>query len=263
MSETGCKFTMLVEIMHKLRGKDGCPWDAEQTHKSLKRYLLEETYEVLEAIDSDNHKLLQEELGDLLLQPLFHATIAAENRDFTIDDVLDGITQKLIRRHPHVFGDQMIADSAAQTINWEKIKQKEKAVERRSAIAGIPPQLPALLKALKITEKAARVGFDWENHEQVKEKVEEELVELQEAIATGNKQRIGEELGDLLFALVNLGRFFTIDAEDVLRVTINRFESRFNYIEESLASQGKNPQGSTLAEMELLWQEAKKLEQHY
>ncbi|MDY0276165.1 MAG: nucleoside triphosphate pyrophosphohydrolase [Desulfomicrobium sp.] len=260
MPETDCKFNTLLEIMRKLRGNGGCPWDAEQTHKSLKRYLLEETYEVIEAIDSNDQQLLQEELGDLLLQPVFHAVIAEEKNDFTMDNVIESICKKLIRRHPHVFGDQIIADSAAQTINWEKIKQQEKGAERRSAIAGIPPELPALLKALKITEKAARVGFDWENYQQVMDKVQEELAELHEVIATNNQQRISEELGDLIFALVNLGRFFGVDAEDALRSTIKRFESRFNHIEDSLEKQGQTVQNSTLEEMEQLWQEAKQLE---
>src|SRR5512138_1760132 len=163
MASDNRKFTRAVEIMHRLRAPGGCPWDAEQTHESLKRYLLEECYEVIEAIDSGNDELLKEELGDLLLQPLFHAAIAGERGSFTIEDVIEALCTKLIRRHPHVFGDEKIATSEEQVANWEKIKKAEKGEERKSALSGVPPHLPALLKAQKVTEKAARVGFDWEH----------------------------------------------------------------------------------------------------
>jgi len=199
------QFNQVMSIMRRLRAPGGCPWDAEQSHESLKRYLLEESYEVLEAIDSGSDELLKEELGDLLLQPVFHAAIAEERGAFTIEDVLASLSDKLIRRHPHVFGDQVITDSEAQVANWEKIKKAEKGEERRSALSGIPPHLPALMKAQKITEKASRVGFDWEHVDQVMAKVLEELHEFEEAMEQGRQDRMEAELGDLLFAIVNLG----------------------------------------------------------
>lgn len=254
------RFDRLMEIMRKLRAPGGCPWDAEQSHDSLKRYLLEEAYEVIEAIDARDTALLKEELGDLMLQPVFHAAIAEETGAFTMDEVLDAINDKLIRRHPHVFGDQVIESSAAQVENWEKIKKNEKGEERKSALSGIPPHLPALMQAQKITEKAARVGFDWEHTDQVFAKVMEELHEFQEAMVSGDQQEMESELGDLLFAIVNLGRFLELDPEDALRKTIQRFTRRFNHIEETLHGRGQRLQDSTLEEMDLLWEEAKKLE---
>lgn len=254
------RFDRLMEIMRRLRAPGGCPWDAEQSHDSLKRYLLEEAYEVIEAIDARDTALLKEELGDLMLQPVFHAAIAEETGAFTMDEVLDAINDKLVRRHPHVFGDQVIESSAAQVENWEKIKKNEKGEERKSALSGIPPHLPALMQAQKITEKAARVGFDWEHTDQVFAKVMEELHEFQEAMVSGDQQEMESELGDLLFAIVNLGRFLELDPEDALRKTIQRFTRRFNHIEETLHGRGQRLQDSTLEEMDLLWEEAKKLE---
>ncbi|ACH40332.1 nucleoside triphosphate pyrophosphohydrolase MazG [Citrifermentans bemidjiense Bem] len=254
------RFGRLMEIMRKLRAPGGCPWDAEQSHESLKRYLLEEAYEVIEAIDAKNSALLKEELGDLLLQPVFHAAIAEENGDFTMDEVLDAINEKLVRRHPHVFGDLVIESSEAQVQNWEKIKSQEKGVERKSALSGIPPHLPALMQAHKITEKAARVGFDWEHTDQVFAKVLEELHEFEEAMVAGDQKEMEAELGDLLFAIVNLGRFLSIDPEDALRKTIQRFTKRFSHVEETLHARGKTLPNSTLEEMDQLWEEAKKLE---
>ncbi len=253
-------FTHAMEIMRRLRAPGGCPWDAEQSHESLKRYLIEECYEVIEAIDKNDDMLLKEELGDLLLQPLFHASIAEERGAFTINDVLETLADKLIRRHPHVFGDQEIRTSNEQVANWEKIKKEEKGGERKSALSGVPPHLPSLMKAQKITEKAARVGFDWEHTDAVYAKVLEELHELEETIADGNEERMEAELGDLLFAIVNLGRFLSINPEEALRKTINRFESRFSHIEETLHSRGVNLKDTSTEEMELLWEEAKKIE---
>jgi tetrapyrrole methylase family protein / MazG family protein len=254
------RFDRLMEIMRKLRAPGGCPWDAEQTHESLKRYLLEEAYEVIEAIDSGERDHLKEELGDLLLQPVFHAAIAEEKGDFSIDEVLDAINEKLVRRHPHVFGEEVIESSAAQITNWEKIKKQEKGVERKSALSGIPPELPALMKAQKITEKAARVGFDWEHTDQVFAKVMEELHEFEEAMLSGDQKEMESELGDLLFAIVNLGRFLSIDPEEALRKTIHRFTRRFSHVEESLHNRGMAMQSATLEEMDVLWEEAKALE---
>jgi len=251
------QFSQIISIMRRLRAPGGCPWDAEQTHESLKRYLLEESYEVLEAIDNGSDELLKEELGDLLLQPVFHAAIAEERGAFTMDDVLSTLADKLIRRHPHVFGDQEIKDSESQIANWEKIKKAEKGEERRSALSGIPPHLPALMKAQKISEKASRVGFDWEHVDQVMAKVLEELHEFEEAMEQGRQDRMEAELGDLLFAIVNLGRFLSLDPEEALRKTIARFQSRFSHIEDRLHATGRHLQDARLDEMEALWAEAK------
>lgn len=258
-SDQAC-FDELLAIMKRLRGPGGCPWDAEQTHESLKRYLLEEAYEVIEAIDTNSSDLLKEELGDLLLQPIFHAAIAEETGKFTMQDVIKGLCDKLIRRHPHVFGDMKINSSDAQVENWERIKKAEKGDERKSALSGVPPQLPALLKAQKITEKAARVGFDWEHVDQVVAKVMEELHEFEEAMAEGDNEHMEAELGDLLFAIVNLGRFLSINPEEALRKTISRFQTRFQYVEDTLHSQGQQMNTSTLEEMDRLWEEAKQRE---
>lgn len=253
-------FEQLVAIMRRLRAPGGCPWDAEQTHESLTRYLLEETYEVIEAIDEKSPQHLREELGDLLLQPVFHAAIAEESGDFSIDDVITTLCDKLIRRHPHVFGDLEIRDSNAQIENWEKIKKLEKGDERPSALSGIPDHLPALLKAHKIGEKASRVGFDWEHADQVFAKVMEELHEFEEAWAGGDPTRMEDELGDLLFAISNLGRFLHLNPEEALRKTITRFQKRFRYVETELLRQGMQMQNATLEEMDLLWEKAKNVE---
>ncbi len=253
-------FEQLIAIMRRLRAPGGCPWDAEQTHESLTRYLLEETYEVIEAIDEKKPMHLKEELGDLLLQPIFHAAIAEEAGDFSIDDVINTLCDKLIRRHPHVFGDFEIENSNAQIENWEKIKKLEKGSERQSALSGVPDHLPALLKAHKIGEKASRVGFDWEHADQVFAKVMEELHEFEEAWAGGNPARMEDELGDLLFAITNLGRFLHLNPEEALRKTISRFQKRFGYVETELLRQGVLMQNATLAEMDLLWEKAKSAE---
>lgn len=257
---TPSPFEQLVTIMRTLRAPGGCPWDAEQTHESLTRYLLEETYEVIEAIDEKSPPHLQEELGDLLLQPVFHAAIAEEAGDFTINDVITTLCDKLIRRHPHVFGDLEIKDSEAQVANWEKIKKQEKGDERPSALSGVPAHLPALLKAHKISEKASRVGFDWEHADQVFAKVMEELHEFEEAWAGGDPARMEDEMGDLLFAIANLGRFLQLNPEEALRKTIGRFQKRFSYVEDELHRQGVPMQKASLEEMDVLWEKAKKME---
>lgn len=255
-----CTFEELVAIMRKLRAPGGCPWDAEQTHESLTRYLLEETYEVIEAIDEKSPQHLKEELGDLLLQPIFHAAIAEEAGDFTIDDVISTLCDKLIRRHPHVFGDLEIKDSEAQIENWESIKRQEKGDERPSALSGVPDHLPALLKAHKISEKASRVGFDWEHADQVLAKVMEELHEFEEAWAGGDPTRMEDELGDLLFAIANLGRFLSLNPEEALRKTISRFQKRFSFVEAELLRQGVPMQNASFEEMDALWEKAKRAE---
>jgi len=253
-------FKRLMELMRRLRGPDGCPWDAEQTHESLKRYLLEETYEVMEAIDAGSPEMLKEELGDLLLQPVFHAVIAEEKGEFSMDEVLRILCEKLIRRHPHVFADLEVNDVDQLIANWERIKKKEKGDERRSALSGVPSHLPALLRAQKITEKAARVGFDWDHVDPVFAKVLEELKELEETLFTRDQERMEAELGDLLFAIVNLGRFLSINPEDALRKTIARFTQRFSHVEDSLHARGKGLQEASLEEMDALWEEAKLVE---
>jgi tetrapyrrole methylase family protein/MazG family protein len=259
--DTVCKgFDRLLDLMRRLRAPGGCPWDAEQTHESLKRYLLEETYEVMEAIDSKSTKMLKEELGDLLLQAVFHTVIAEENGDFTMDDVLQVLCDKLVRRHPHVFSGLKIDSINDLVANWENIKKVEKGDERISALSGVPPQLPALLHAQKITEKASRVGFDWDHVDPVFAKVLEELKELEETLITGDQERMEAELGDLLFATVNLGRFLSINPEDALRKTISRFITRFNHVEDSLHAQGRTLQEASLEQMDSLWEEAKKAE---
>ena len=258
MNEEKKSFDRLVEIMRRLRAPGGCPWDAEQSHESLKRYLIEETYEVIEAIDKNDPELLKEELGDLMLQPVFHAVIAEEKGEFTLDEVLDTICDKLVRRHPHVFAGQVVKTANEQVENWERIKKDEHGEGRKSALAGIPPHLPALMKAQKITEKAARVGFDWEQTDQVFAKVLEELHEFEETMAIGDEMRMEAELGDLLFAIVNLGRFLSLNPEEALRKTIERFSRRFAHIEDTMHARGVLMKEATLEEMEELWEEAKK-----
>lgn len=262
MKSTENSFNELLSIMKRLRGPGGCPWDAEQTHESLIRYLLEETYEVIEAIENKSPVHLKEELGDLLLQPVFHAAIAEEAGTFSMADIIETLCDKLIRRHPHVFGDMHIADSSAQVENWEQIKKQEKGKERKSALSGVPPHLPALLKAQKITEKAARVGFDWEHVDQVMAKVMEELHEFEGAMVAGDNEHMEAELGDLLFAIVNLGRFLSINPEEALRKTIQRFQQRFSHVEDTLHARNKQMRDTPLAEMDLLWEEAKTLERN-
>ncbi len=255
-------FEQLLDIMRKLRAPGGCPWDAEQTHESLTRYLLEETYEVIEAIDEKSPQHLKEELGDLLLQPIFHAAIAEESGDFTIYDVISTLIDKMIRRHPHVFGDLEIKDSNQQIENWENIKRIEKGDERPSALSGVPDHLPALLKAHKISEKASRVGFDWEHSDQVFAKVLEELHEFEEAWADGDPTKMEDELGDLLFAIANLGRYLSLNPEEALRKTISRFQKRFSFVEAELFRQGVHMQNATLEEMDVLWEMAKSVERN-
>ena len=234
----GKAFDRLVSIMNRLRQPDGCPWDQEQTHRSLRRYLLEETYEVLETLDNEDFSELKEELGDLLLQVVFHAQLAKEEGVFTIEDVIEGINAKLIRRHPNVFGDAVIDTAEEQTRNWELLKKEE---GRSSAIQGVPKELPALLLAWRIQQKAAQVGFDWDDIADVWAKVEEELNELKEASQSGNPDEIEAEFGDALFALVNLSRFLKLNPEDALRRTIRKFRTRFQKVEQELKSRGKSP----------------------
>jgi tetrapyrrole methylase family protein/MazG family protein len=252
-------FGELVRIMARLRGENGCPWDREQTHASIKPYFVEETYEVLEAIDEGDPDKLREELGDVMLQVVFHARMAEEAGLFTVADVLRTIGEKLIRRHPHVFG-TVEANTAQEVLfNWEQIKQTErmKATGKASALDGVPRELPALLRAHRLQEKASRVGFDWKEVGPVLQKVEEEFGELRLAMQEQNPARMEDELGDLLFSLVNLSRFIEVNPEEALRKTIARFIHRFRYIEEELAARGTSPGQASLQEMDALWDRAK------
>ena len=252
-------FGKLLDIMARLRGENGCPWDRQQTHESIKPYFVEETYEVLEAIDEGDPGKLCEELGDVMLQVVFHARMGEEASLFTIADVLRAITQKLIRRHPHVFGDVQ-ADTAQEVLfNWEQIKktERQKTQGRASLLDGVPRELPALLRAHRLQEKASRIGFDWKEAREVLVKVEEELGELRAAMEGEQPERTEAELGDLLFSLVNLSRFIAVNPEEAFRKTIARFISRFQYIEEVLTREGKSPAQVTLEEMDALWAEAK------
>lgn len=252
-------FRELVEIMARLRAENGCPWDREQTPQTIKPYLVEETYEVLEAIDEQDPQKLKEELGDLMLQIVFHAQLAVEAGVFSISDVLAAINDKLVRRHPHVFGDVKAETAQEVLFNWEQIKQAERRQTNSQAsfLDGVPRELPALLRAHRLQEKASRVGFDWKEAQEVVQKVEEELGELRVAIQGQAADRVEAELGDLLFALVNLSRFLAVNPEEALRKTIARFIARFRYIEEELARHGRSLRQATLEEMDALWAEAK------
>jgi tetrapyrrole methylase family protein/MazG family protein len=246
----------LTEIMRRLRGKNGCPWDKEQTHESLKRYLLEESYEVLDAIESADDAALCDELGDVLLQVVFHAQIAAEEGRFTITDVLAAVNNKMKRRHPHVFGKSSAATATAVLMQWEAIKAEEKtAAGAQRQIMELNYNLPALLLAQKVQDKAARVGLDWPDICGPWHKVYEELGELKQA---ESREEQSDELGDAMFAMVNLARFLDLDAENSLRHTVKKFIARFNHIESSLAAKGKAWEDSSLAELDALWEKAKK-----
>lgn len=260
--ETEERFSELLEVMARLRGQNGCPWDKEQTHASLKPCLLEETYELLDALDEGDSRKLKEELGDVLLQVVFHSQIAAEESKFSIKDVIAQLTDKLIRRHPYVFaGEPLPEDTAAVLKQRLQIKANEKkSGESKSALGNVPKAMPALARAQSIARRASHLGFDWPKIEPVWDKVEEEIKELRAAASSGDKVRTGEELGDLLFSLVNLARFLDVEAENVLAGAIDRFMRRFQYIEAKLRQADKSPDQSTLEEMDRLWEEAKKLE---
>jgi MazG family protein len=256
----GEKFQQLVALMARLRAPGGCPWDREQTFDSIKPYTLEETYEVLDAIDRREWKDLAEELGDFILQAVFYAQMAGDQELFSISDALDAINAKLVRRHPHVFGDRP-ADTPSDVLKiWGEAKAGEKAAKGADGaglLDSVPRALPALVEAQQITSRAARVGFDWENPEQVLEKLREELGEFDEARRGAAQAELENELGDLLFVLVNLARFVKVDPEQALRRTNAKFRKRFAYIERKLAERGRKPEDSNIEEMEALWQEAK------
>jgi tetrapyrrole methylase family protein / MazG family protein len=258
-SSAGARFQKLVETMARLRAPGGCPWDREQTFDSIKPYTLEETYEVLDAIDRRDWGELAEELGDFLLQAVFYAQMASEEKLFTIDDALDAINNKLIRRHPHVFGEQSAETAGDVKKIWGEVKAAEKKDKGKKdgLLEGVPRALPALVEAQQISSRAAGAGFDWENPEQVIEKLHEELAEFDEARRSTSHDELENELGDLLFVLVNLARFVKVDPEQALRRTNAKFRKRFAYIEQKLAERGRKLEDSNIAEMEALWQEAK------
>ena len=264
----------LIEIMAALRDRDtGCPWDIEQDFSTIAPYTIEEAYEVADAIARNDLNDLRDELGDLLLQVVYHAQMAEEVREFAFGDVVQAITEKMIRRHPHVFGDEKARSAGMAKGMWEKIKAEEKALKREARIArgrdpedhgkgfldGVPVALPALTRALKLQEKAARVGFDWTDAGPILDKIEEEIGELREAVSKRDAASMKDEFGDVLFALVNLGRHLKIDSEGALSGTNQKFRSRFHHVESALNASGRTLDASTLDEMEALWQRAKSM----
>jgi tetrapyrrole methylase family protein / MazG family protein len=259
----GQEFDRLAGIVTRLRAPGGCPWDREQTNKSILSCLLDETYEFFEAVDENDPAKMCEELGDLLLQVVLHAQIASESESgsgaFDIESVARGISDKLIRRHPHVFGDVTASSSNEVIRNWERIKKSEYGEERRKYMTDdIPPALPALFRAEKMQRRVAQVGFDWSDTAPVLDKVEEEFKEFREALESGDADHAEEELGDIIFALVNVGRHSKISAENALRVATNKFERRFRYVEDKFRELGKDMRGATLEEMDAYWEESKK-----
>lgn len=253
------EFDDLVEMMARLRAPDGCPWDREQTHGSIRKYVIEEAYEVVEAIDSGDAHELRAELGDLLLQVVFHARMAEEQGLFDFDAVATAIADKLERRHPHVFGEEAArADAVSQKARWEDIKAAErKAKAQHGVLDDVPVGLPALARAAKLTKRAARVGFDWPSTDEVFAKLDEEVAELKVEIAAGSNARMKDEVGDLLFVLANLARKLGVEPEDALRGANAKFVRRFAFIEAELAKDGRTPDQSNLAEMDALWNAAK------
>jgi MazG family protein len=259
MSEAGKALDRLVETMRALLGPNGCPWDKEQTPESIRAHLLEETYEALAAIDAKDVEGLKEELGDVLYQVVFLSELLSHDGRFDAAEVIHGIADKLVRRHPWVFGDAKVADAADAVHNWEKLKRADRAGKPKdSVLDGIPEALPALLKAHRLSTKAARVGFDWPDVASVLAKVDEEVREFAEAARAGNADRVESELGDLLFALANVARKLNVDPESALRRTNDKFVKRFREVERALRAEGKTPEGAGLEEMERLWVLAKK-----
>jgi MazG family protein len=246
-------FEQLVKIMDELREK--CPWDRKQTIQSLRQMTLEETYELADAVTDNDWKSIKEELGDLLLHIVFYSKIASEQNQFTIEEVVNGISKKLIDRHPHIYSDVEVKNDEDVKRNWEKLKIKE---GKKSVLSGVPKTLPALVKAMRLQEKAKQVGFEWENKEQVWKKVKEEEGELNEAIAEDDQKKIEEEFGDLVFSLVNFARFLNVDAENALEITNKKFIKRFSQMEEKAMASGKDLNGMSLQEMDSIWNQIKR-----
>lgn len=253
-------FDELVQLMQTLRGPNGCPWDRKQTLPSLKPFVIEESYEVVDAIDRDDRASLAEELGDFLLQAVFIAELTREEGSFDIYDAITAIHDKLVRRHPHVFGDVEANDAEQVLVNWEKLKQDERKAENKSVLSGVPQAMPALLKASRLTEKAARVGFDWRRTDDVFDKLDEEMHELREAVAAGDQEHIHEEIGDLLFTLANIARKVNVNPEEALQSTNRKFMRRFESMETRVREREQNLDQLELEEMDRLWDEAKAAE---
>lgn len=248
MSTSDTAFLRLIKIMDELR--EQCPWDKKQTIHTLRQMTIEETYELADAITESDWKGIKEELGDLLLHIVFYARIGREEKQFTLDEMINGICDKLVARHPHIYGDVKVNDAEDVKRNWEKLKLKE---GKKSVIGGVPVSLPAAVKAMRLQEKAKQVGFEWENKEQVWDKVEEEIGELKEAIASGNQAKTEEEFGDLVFSLINYARFLRVDAENALEKTNKKFIHRFTQMEQQALQSGKNLDAMTLEEMDAIW----------
>lgn len=246
-------FLRLVGIMDELREK--CPWDRKQTIQSLRHLTIEEMYELADAITDENWKGIREEIGDIMLHLLFYSKIAAEHNQFTLKEAIDNICEKLIARHPHIYGDVTVSDDREVSKNWEKLKLKE---GKRSVLGGVPNALPAVVKATRLQEKAKQVGFEWDHRDQVWDKVEEEMSEMKEAIASGDQQKIEDEFGDVLFSLINYARFLRIDAENALEKTNKKFIERFTKMEKQALSEGKPLAEMTLGEMDAIWNSIKK-----
>ena len=258
MGEVGNQFEELVKIVSELRAPNGCPWDREQTNQSLLPYFIEEAYELIESVDEKNWENVKEELGDLLLHVVFQGSIAEQDGKFQLVESLITVNEKLISRHPHVFGDAQADEVFHAKQNWEAAKHKEKG--RDSRLDGVPKNLPALVRAQRLQQKASYAGFDWDKVEQVWEKIHEEILELKEAQLSNNKKHIEEEIGDVIFAVVNLARFLDISAENSLRKTNKKFINRFKKVEEGIKEQGKEIDDATLEEMDAIWNEAKRNE---
>jgi XTP/dITP diphosphohydrolase len=252
-NKTAEEFLRLVQIMDDLREK--CPWDKKQTIQTLRQLTIEETYELTDAITDQDWKGIKEELGDILLHIVFYAKIGAEENKFTLEEVINGVCEKLIYRHPHIYGDVKVNDEEDVKRNWEKLKLKE---GKKSVLSGVPKSLPSTVKAMRLQEKAKQVGFEWDTKEQVWDKVEEEQQELKEAIASGNRDHMEDELGDVFFSLINYARFLNLDAENALERTNKKFISRFNKMEEEALNSGKPLQDMTLEEMDAIWNKVKK-----
>ena len=246
-------FLRLVGIMDELREK--CPWDRKQTIQSLRHLTIEEMYELADAITDENWKGIREEIGDIMLHLLFYSKIAAEHNQFTLKEAIDNICEKLIARHPHIYGDVTVSDERDVSKNWEKLKLKE---GKRSVLGGVPNALPAVVKATRLQEKAKQVGFEWDHRDQVWDKVEEEMSEMKEAIASGDQQKIEDEFGDVLFSLINYARFLRIDTENALEKTNKKFIERFTKMEKQALSEGKPLAEMTLGEMDAIWNSIKK-----
>ncbi len=249
-------FSRLLDIMDRLRAE--CPWDRKQTMESLRTLTIEETYELADAILMDDMQEIKKELGDILLHIVFYAKIASEKNEFTIKDVIDSLCEKLIYRHPHIFSDVEVSDEKEVERNWEQLKLKEKGRKKR-VLEGVPASLPVMIKAFRMQDKARGVGFDWEEKEQVWDKVHEEIEELKVEISEGDQERIEEEFGDLIFSLINAARLYNINPDDALEKTNIKFIKRFNYLEEKAIEMGKDIKDMTLSEMDEIWEEAKKI----